>query len=137
MTYPPTQPPVRDPQRWGFLLDRLCEHGDIVHAVAVASDGLKIATSRDLEEAAADRLSAVTSGMSAMATPICHDMRGGAVTEILIGMEEGSLLLMRIDDTALLTLLTTSTANMGQVAVEAGQFIHACGQTLVPSQRRP
>ena len=137
MTYPPAHPPVRNTQQWGFLLDRLCEHGDIVHAVAVAADGLKIATSRSLDTDAADHLSAVTSGLSSLATSNANTMRVGTVTEILVGMEGGNLLLLRIDDTALLTVLATPTADMGQVATAAGQFIHACGETFVPAQRQP
>lgn len=137
MSYPTVEVPVRNPQQWGFLLDRLCEQGDIVHAVAVAADGLKIAASRGLDADAADHLSAVTSGLSSLATSNANAMRVGAVTEILVGMEGGNLLVLRIDDTALLTVLATPTANMGQVAVSMGQFIRACGETLIPAQRQP
>lgn len=137
MTYSPFHVPVRNTQQWGFLLDRLCEHGDIIHAVAVSGDGLKIATSRSLDEAAADHLAAVTSGLSSLSVSNANAMRVGVVTEILVGMEGGNLLILRIDDTALLTVLATPTANMGQVATAMGQFIQACGETLIPVQRQP
>lgn len=136
MSYPPVHVPVRNTQQWGFLLDRLCEHGDIIHAVAVAIDGLKIATSRSLGDDAADHLSAVTSGLSSLATSNANAMGVGVVTEILVGMEGGNLLVLRIDDTALLTVLATPTAHMGQVATAMGQFIQACGEAFVPVHRQ-
>lgn len=136
MLFYPSPQSNRDTQQWSFLLDRLCQQSDISHAVAVSSDGLRIAASKDLPVDMSDHLSAVTSGLASLTTSNANLLGVGPVSEIVVGMAGGHLVIMAIDDTALLTVLAAPNANMGAVAMAMGRFIDACGEILIPGQRQ-
>lgn len=81
---------------------------DVLLAVVLSSDGLPLAGSDRMQSVDADRLSAVASGLISLARGAARISGYGAVTQALIAMERGTLVIMAIDDTASLAVLTTA-----------------------------
>lgn len=125
-------------ERWGFLLDQLCqEQADISHAVAVAGDGLLLASSAHLPRDQADHIAAVTSGLASLTTGAARLFDVEPVEQVVVDMNGGHLVIMAIDSDAILTVLAVQDADMGRVAYEMAQLINRSGEIFIPAQRSP
>ncbi|GAA2601123.1 hypothetical protein GCM10010399_34910 [Dactylosporangium fulvum] len=122
---------------WGFLLDQLTGVRGIAHAVAVSSDGLKLAKSRGLEDAHADQLAGFTSGLEALTRGMASLMGATPVEQTVVDMAGGRIVVMAIGDGSILTVLAAKDCDMGQVAYEMAMLINSVGPVLTPEQRVP
>ncbi|RSM64042.1 dynein regulation protein LC7 [Actinoplanes sp. ATCC 53533] len=125
-------------RNWGYLLDQLCHQvPGIGHALAVASDGLLIASSRQLPRDHADKLSAFTSGIASLTTGASQIMNGGMVEQNVTEMAGGFLIIMAIGDGSSLTVLAAKDCDLGQVSYEMATLIDRSGAALTPEPRQP
>lgn len=107
----------------------------IRQAVVVSSDGLALAMSTDTDREAADRLSAVASGMIGLAYGSAGRFGAGSVCNVIVEMTQGWLFVTGISDGSLLCVLTGKSVDIGSVAYEMATFAERAGAVLTPEVR--
>ncbi|MGL4743878.1 MAG: roadblock/LC7 domain-containing protein [Dermatophilaceae bacterium] len=124
-----------DRSRWGYLLDQLCDTRGVTHAVAVSSDGMRVASSKGLTADAGDQIAAFTSGLESLTRGIAGLMQADPVEQTIVEMAGGHLVIMAIGDGSILTVLAHKDADVGQVAYEMVMLINRVGAALTPDVR--
>lgn len=107
----------------------------VTEAVVVSSDGLPIAASNGLDRDSVDRFSAVSSGLIGLAYGAAGRFGGGAVTEVIVEMENAFLFVTGISDGSLLATMAQSGADVGLVAYEMAVLVEKTGAVLTPELR--
>lgn len=104
---------------------------EVLHAVVLSSGGLPLAGSSRMQQSVyADWVSEVASGLISLANGAARISGYGAVTQALVAMEWGTLVIMAIDDAASLAVLTTA-ADLDMVAYEMTMLVeHAVSLTM-------
>jgi predicted regulator of Ras-like GTPase activity (Roadblock/LC7/MglB family) len=119
-----------------FLVSNFVERVPGVNeAVVVSSDGLPIAASAGLDRDGVDRFSAVSSGLIGLAYGAAGRFGGGAVTEVIVEMENAFLFVTGISDGSLLATMADSTCDVGLVAYEMAMLVEKTGAVLTPELR--
>jgi len=119
-----------------WLMNRFATSVPLVRqAVVVSSDGLAMAHSGDTNREAADRLSAVASGMIGLAYGSAGRFGAGSVSNVIVEMTEGWLFVTGISDGSLLCVLTGRGVDIGSVAYEMALFSEKAGHVLTPEVR--
>ena len=98
------QPPDLDQLVAGFA-QRVPE---VLHVLVVAADGVALAGADQTEPARADQLAATTAGLISLADGAPRTLEWPPVGQALVAMERGTLVIMAIDDTASLAVLTAA-----------------------------
>lgn len=107
----------------------------MTEAVVVSSDGLPIAGSAGLDRDSVDRFSAVSSGLIGLAYGAAGRFGGGAVTEVIVEMENAFLFVTGISDGSLLATMAQAGADVGLVAYEMAVLVEKTGVMLTPELR--
>ncbi|MEL6985330.1 MAG: roadblock/LC7 domain-containing protein [Actinomycetota bacterium] len=107
----------------------------VADAVVVSSDGLPIASSSGLDRDSIDRFSAVASGLIGLSYGAAGRFGGGAVTEVIVEMENAFLFVTGISDGSLLAVMAEASADVGLVAYEMAVLVEKAGATLTPELR--
>jgi uncharacterized protein len=107
---------------------------DVDHAL-VSSDGVPMAVSEGVAPTHAEQLSAITSGLVSLASGVARVFDGGAVTQTLVAMGQGTLVIMSISDGSSLATLATAEADLDLVAYEMTMLAEAAGGVLTPRTR--
>lgn len=107
----------------------------VADAVVVSSDGLPIASSAGLDRDSIDRFSAVASGLIGLSYGAAGRFGGGAVTEVIVEMENAFLFVTGISDGSLLAVMANANADVGLVAYEMAVLVEKAGATLTPELR--
>ncbi|MQA93944.1 MAG: roadblock/LC7 domain-containing protein [Streptosporangiales bacterium] len=107
----------------------------VAHSVVVSADGLPLAVSTGIPQDRADQLAAIASGLSSLTQGASRVFEGGAVTQTVVEMERGLLLVMTISDGACLAVLAAADCDMGLVAYEMTLLVERVGQVLSPALR--
>lgn len=107
----------------------------VAHAIVVSSDGLAMAHSQDFPAQRVDQLAAVTAGVASMAQGACQMFEGGEVTQTVVDMEQGLLIVMAISDGSSLAVLVAEDCDMELVAYEMALLVERVGGTLTPEVR--
>lgn len=107
----------------------------VTEAVVVSSDGLPIAASAGLDRDSVDRFSAVSSGLIGLAYGAAGRFGGGAVTEVIVEMENAFLFVTGISDGSLLATMAQSGCDVGLVAYEMAVLVEKTGAVLTPELR--
>lgn len=129
------QPAITQRRDWGFLLDGLCQVEGIVHALAVAGDGLLIAANESAPAQYVDQLAAATSGLASLTSGVAGLMVAGEVEHVVVEMGRGHLIVMAIGNGSHLTVLAGKDCDLGQVMFEMAVLIDKAGATLTPAPR--
>ena len=124
------EPPDLD----GLVADFAERVPEVLHAVVLSSDGLPLAGSDRMQSVDADRVSAVASGLISLAHGAARITGYGAVTQALVAMERGTLVIMAIDDAASLVVLTTA-ADLDMVAYAMTMLVEQAGSLITPAVR--
>lgn len=106
-----------------------------VHAIVVSADGLPLAFSAGFPQDRADQLAAVTSGLTSLTQGASRIFEGGPVTQTVIEMRQGLLLVMGISDGSSLAVLGSDDCDMGLVAYEMALLVEKVGGALSPAPR--
>jgi uncharacterized protein len=130
---PPTQNISTEAQRFNWLLGRFAaDTAGVIEAIAVSSDGLLVAMSAALSRADADRLAAITSAISSLATGASRVYDLGTPNKVIIDLDRGYLLVSAISVGSSLGVLATKEANLGVLAYEMAMFANRTGTVLTP-----
>ncbi len=104
-------------------------------AVVVSSDGLPIAASSGLDRDSVDRFAAVSSGLIGLAYGASSRFGGGAVSEVIIEMENAFMFVTGISDGSLLAINASASCDVGLVAYEMAVLVEKTGAVLTPELR--
>ncbi len=104
-------------------------------SVVVSADGLPMAVSRGLTPETADRFAAVASGLIGLAYGAAGRFGGGAVTQIVIEMENSFLFVTGISDGSCLAVMADASSDVGLVAYEMAVLVERAGAVLTPELR--
>ncbi len=80
-------------------------------------------------------LAAVTSGLTSLTQGAARVFEGGPVTETIVEMRRGVLLVMAISDGSSLAVLAAGECDMGLVAYEMALLVERVGRALTPEPR--
>jgi uncharacterized protein len=129
----PLAHPVQD---LNWLITNFAERvPSVAHAIVVSSDGLPIAYSKEFPPERADQLAAVTSGVTSLTQGASRMFEGGEVTQTVVDMERGLLIVMAISDGSSLAVLVGDDCDMGLVAYEMSLLVVRVGDALTPEVR--
>jgi predicted regulator of Ras-like GTPase activity (Roadblock/LC7/MglB family) len=107
----------------------------VAHAIVVTADGLPLAFSDGFPQDRADQLAAVTSGLTSLTQGAARVFEGGPVTQTVVEMRRGLLLVMTISDGSTLAVLASADSDMGLVAYEMALLVERVGRALTPATR--
>jgi predicted regulator of Ras-like GTPase activity (Roadblock/LC7/MglB family) len=124
-------PLVRPAQDLNWLITNFVER---VPAVAHA-DGLPMAFSQGFPADRVDQLAAVTSGLTSLTQGAARVFEGGSVTQTVVEMQRGLLVVMAISDGSSLAVLASADCDMGLVAYEMALLVERVGSALTPEVR--
>jgi predicted regulator of Ras-like GTPase activity (Roadblock/LC7/MglB family) len=126
------------PQDLSWLVTDFTERvPDVAHAVVVSSDGVPLAVSDGIVPDRLEHLSAITSGLISLARETARVFEGGAVTQTLVAMRQGVLVIMAISDGSSLAVLAAVDCDIDLVAYEMTMLVEQAGSVLTPGMRRP
>jgi uncharacterized protein len=108
---------------------------DVAQALVVSSDGVPLAVSEGVASAHLDRLAAITSGLMSLFLAVTQIVSYGPVTQTLVAMERGTLIIMAVSDGSSLAVLTTAEADLDLVAYEMTMLVEQAGAMLTPGAR--
>ena len=108
---------------------------DVAHAIVVSSDGLPMAYSRGFPKGRAERLSAVTSGLTSLTQGAASMFDGGSVNQTVVDMERGWLIVMAVSGGSNLAVLAADDCDMDLVAYEMSLLVARVGDALTPEAR--
>ncbi len=83
----------------------------------------------------ADQLAAVAAGLLSLTQGASRVFEGGPVTQTVVEMQRGLLLIMSISDGSCLSVLAAADADLGLVAYQMTLFVERAGQVLTPAVR--
>jgi predicted regulator of Ras-like GTPase activity (Roadblock/LC7/MglB family) len=119
-----------------WLVARFVEQVSAVRqAVVVSSDGLPLAVSANVERETTERLAAVASGMIGLAYGSAGRFGAGAVSNVIVEMENGWMFVTGIRDGSLMCVVTTKDADIGTIGYEIAVFADRAGEVLTPEVR--
>jgi hypothetical protein len=107
----------------------------VAHALVVSSDGVPVAVSEGIGPDQAEQLSAITSGLVSLGTAAAKVFQCGTVTQTLVAMGQGTLVIMSISDGSSLATLATAEADLDLIAYEMTLLVEAAGAVLTPGIR--
>jgi predicted regulator of Ras-like GTPase activity (Roadblock/LC7/MglB family) len=128
--------PAPDPQDPDRLITDFAERvPGVRRAAVVASDGVLVATSDRARPEQLDQLAAITAGLLSLAGAAARVSGAGAVTQALVTMARGTLVIMAIDQGSSLAVLAAATADLDAVAYEMTLLVQEAGSRLTPPAR--
>lgn len=127
--------PGRPVQDLSWLVTNLVERvPDIAHAIVVSADGLPLAVSAGFPKEHAETLAAITSGLASLTQGASRVFEGGAVTQTVVEMHGGVLVVMAVSNGSSLAVLATSL-DLGLVGYEMTLLVERVGRVLTPAVR--
>jgi predicted regulator of Ras-like GTPase activity (Roadblock/LC7/MglB family) len=118
---------------FNWLLNRFAiETAGVVDAIAVSSDGLLIAVSRLRHQADSERLAAIVSGITSLAAGASGNYGLGGLNKVIVDLEGGHLIVSAIGSGALLGVVASKEAKLGNIAYEMTLFANRAGAALSP-----
>jgi hypothetical protein len=91
-----------------------------------------MAMSAGQERAGADRLAAITSGITSLAGGAARAYQLGTLNKVIVDMAHGYLLVSAISSGSVLGVIAAKTANLGNIAYEMTLFATRAGAALTP-----
>jgi len=118
---------------FNWLLDKFAaETAGVIEAIAVSSDGLLMAMSTRQQRSNADRLAAITSGITSLSGGAARWYELGSLNKVIVDMDRGYLLMSSISRGSVLGVIASKTANLGNIAYEMTLFSNRAGVVLTP-----
>jgi predicted regulator of Ras-like GTPase activity (Roadblock/LC7/MglB family) len=129
-------PLARPAQDLNWLITNFVERvPSVAHAIVVSSDGLPLGYSEGFPPDRVDQLAAVTSGLVSLTQGASRVFDGGAVTQTVVDMHRGLLIVMAISDGSSIAVLAAVDCEMGLVAYEMTLLVERVGRALTPQVR--
>ncbi|GAA2371768.1 roadblock/LC7 domain-containing protein [Nonomuraea africana] len=119
-----------------WLLDDLAGRiREVEHAIVLSSDGLLMASSKELDRTDGEHLSAVASGLQSLARGVSEHVGGGAVRQTVVEWKSRYLIVTVAGEGACLAVLCLQDADIGLVAYEMAMLVTRVGQYLTSPAR--
>jgi uncharacterized protein len=129
-------PLVRPAEDLNGLLTNFADRvPSVAHMIVVTSDGLALARSEGFPPNRVDQLSAITAGLASLTQGATRMFEGGAVTQTVVEMERGLLIVMAISDGSSLAVLAGLDCDAELVAYEMTLLVERVGSALTPQVR--
>jgi predicted regulator of Ras-like GTPase activity (Roadblock/LC7/MglB family) len=120
-----------EPQDPAQLLSDLTDRvPGVLHALVVSADGVPLAASDRLPPVHLDQLAAITSGLIGLAIGVATIADGGEITQALVVMERGTLVIMAIDASATLAVLAAAAGDLELIAYEMTMLVQHAAPVL-------
>ncbi len=127
---------MTDSRELGWLLDNFAERTpDVSHAIAISTDGLLVAATRNLRMDRADQLAATGSGLVSLLRGAARFFDAGAVISNVTQMDGGFMFSMAFSDGASLLVLASPACDVGKVSYEMTELANRIGDALTPAIR--
>jgi uncharacterized protein len=127
---------MHDHRELGWLLDSFADRTpEVSHAIAISTDGLLVAATRNLRPDRADQLAATGSGLVSLLRGAARFFDAGAVISNVTQMDGGFMFSMAFSDGASLLVLAAPTCDVGQVSYEMTELANRIGDALTPAIR--
>jgi predicted regulator of Ras-like GTPase activity (Roadblock/LC7/MglB family) len=107
----------------------------IQHAVVVSADGLLLVSSRGMDRARDEQLSAVGSAFASLARSSGRYFDGGEVMQTIVQMARGFLFVSEISDGSSLVVLSSASSDIGLIGYEMALVVSRVGEVLTPTLR--
>src|ERR1700752_1619085 len=129
-------PLTRPAQDLNWLVTNFVERvPSVAHAIVVSADGLPMEFSQGFPPERVDHFAAVTSGLTSLTQGASRVFEGGAVSQTVVEMQRGLLIVMAISDGSSLAVLAAADCDMGLVAYEMALLVERVGRALTPDMR--
>jgi predicted regulator of Ras-like GTPase activity (Roadblock/LC7/MglB family) len=129
-------PLVRPDQDLNGLLTNFADRvPSVAHMIVVSSDGLPLARSEGFPPNRVEQLAAVTAGLASLTQGATRMFEGGSVTQTVVEMERGLLIVMAISDGSSLAVLAALDCDTELVAYEMTLLVDQVGSALTPQVR--
>ena len=126
----------REAQNLNWLVSNFAKSAPgAAHAIVLSADGLLMAVSERLDRARADQLAAVASGLASLTQGAARIFSGGIVTQTIVEMERGFLLVMSVSDGSCLAVLAAPNCDIGLIGYEMALLVARTGEVLTPELR--
>jgi len=119
--------------KFTWLLERFAsESAGVIDAIAVSSDGMLIAVSRQDGQDDSERLGAVISGMLSLAAGASANYGLGDLSRVIMDYQGGRLLVSALGSGAVLGVVAAREAKLADVAYEMTLFVERAGAVISP-----
>jgi uncharacterized protein len=120
-------------RNFNWLLSTFAERTPgVTDAVAVSADGLLMAASPGQTRPDADRLAAITSGITSLSGGVARAYQLGVPNKVVVDMPLGYLLISALSHGSMLGVIASKRADIGTVAYEMALFAARAGSVLSP-----
>ncbi len=134
MTSGPSTTLSADAQEFRWLLDKLAaDTAGVRDVIAVSADGLLIAASGAEDQAGAQRLAAVVSGLISLAGGAARGHGLGGLHKVIVDLTEGYIVITAMSAASVLGVVADKSASLGTVAYEMTMFSARVGRSLTPA----
>ena len=101
-------------------------------AIGVSSDGLLMSVFGAFDRATADRFAAIVAGLRSLADGAARVLDRGALSQVVVEMSGGYLVVAQISDGSTLGVLTAPRCDLGLIAYETTLLVERVGGHLTP-----
>ncbi|HYT10385.1 MAG TPA: roadblock/LC7 domain-containing protein [Mycobacteriales bacterium] len=109
----------------------------VTQALVVSGDGLRLAASERLDDALADQLAAVASGLVSLTRGAAQCFQAEPVRQTIVEMGGGYLFVTSVSDGSALAVFARPLCDIGMVGYEMTMLVTRVGQLLTPAVRGP
>ncbi|MER5514325.1 roadblock/LC7 domain-containing protein [Streptomyces sp. NPDC002763] len=118
---------------FNWLLERFAtDTAGVSDVIAVSSDGLLIAASQLRDQADSERLAAIVAGLTSLAAGASGNYGLGRLNKVILDLEHGHVLVSAIGAGAVLGIVTSEAAKLGNIAYAMTLFAKRAGAALTP-----
>jgi hypothetical protein len=128
--------PSEEARNFNWLLTSFVEEtAGVSDAMAVSSDGVPIARSRNLDREEGEQLCAIISGCTSLALAVDRALDGGGLERVIVAMRQGFLFVSAIADGSCLGVVATRDCDVGSIGYHTTDLVARVGQLLTPALR--
>jgi uncharacterized protein len=109
----------------------------VTHALVVSVDGLKLAVSDRVDEAAADQLAAVASGLVSLTRGAARCFDAEPVVQTIVETAGGYFFVTSVSEGSTLAVFASVECDIGMIGYEMAMLVGRVGQLLDPGARGP
>jgi predicted regulator of Ras-like GTPase activity (Roadblock/LC7/MglB family) len=102
----------------------------VSHALVVSADGLKLAVSARVDEAHADQLAAVASGLASLTLGAARCFRAEPVSQTIVEMRGGYLFVTAVGEGSTLAVFAAPECDIGMIGYEMTLLVARAGKLL-------
>ena len=120
-------------ENFNWLIDDfVAKTAGVTDAIAVASDGLLIATSRSLARADADQVAAIVTGLVSLSDGAPRAFGFEGLQQVIVSMKLGFMFVSQISLGSALGVVATAGSDIGAIGYQTSLLVDRTGALLTP-----